>query len=175
MAAPYIGEIRMWALPFAPKDWAMCNGQMLNVHDNPALYALIGAEFGGNGVSTFALPDLRGRVLVGEGTDHFGFTYLRGQRGGEENVTLELDEMPKHIHDFMATNQIGDSNVAQEGSGFASSAGTGMIYSNSSMNIQQLHPSIVDAQGGGMSHNNVQPSLVINYCISLKGTFPPRN
>ena len=168
MSDPYIGEIRMFGGTFAPAGWAFCDGQLLPISENDALFTLIGTTYGGDGQETFALPDLQGRVPV-----HQGNGFVLGQKAGVESVTLTTQQLPIHTHAFLASQDQGattnpPSNVV------ASIPGGGSAYIQDqaavAMNQQSLMP-----QGGSQPHENVQPFLCISFIISLFGIFPQQN
>jgi len=165
MSEPFIGEIRLFTYNFAPKGWAFCNGQLLPINQNFALFSLLGTTYGGDGTTNFALPDLRGRVALHEGT---GFPL--GQTGGEATHTLTVSELPSHTHQASGSSDAANT-VLPGNSVWAHS--DNLVY-NQSANLQ-MSPSAISAVGGGQAHNNMQPYLVLNYCISLQGTFPSQN
>ena len=185
MSQPFIGEIRMFGLTFAPQHWAKCDGQSMPINDNTALFSLLGITFGGDGRTTFNLPDFRGRVPIhiGDYTTNYGtFTYNTGTKGGAETVTLNLNEMPAHSHTAYGVNQDGDERTP-------SNTGLRMLgnmvtasspYYGPASNLTNMgSPSVLSALGGpgggAQSHPNIQPTLVVNFCISLSGLYPPRN
>ena len=174
MSDQFVGEIRAFPFNFAPKGWAMCNGQLLSISQNTALFSLLGTTYGGDGKSNFALPNLQGRVGIHMGQGPGLSNYVEGQTGGEENHTLLLSEMPVHAH---AVN--GNANAANTDSlsnAFpASTAATGgNTYSNATDGTT-MNPGVIAPAGGGLPHNNLQPYLTLNYCIALQGIFPPRS
>lgn len=168
MAEPFIAEIRAWGFPWAPRNWSTCDGQILQIAQNQSLYALIGTTYGGDGVTTLGLPELRGRVPL-----HRGQTHRTGQRGGVEDVTLTVGEMPQHRHEMRASADPADQG-APTGHALASFDSSSGMYSDGSVNAT-MASGMVSHAGGGMSHTNIQPSLVINFTISLSGLFPSRN
>jgi microcystin-dependent protein len=172
MANPYVSEIQLFAFPFPPKGWALCNGATMSIATNQALFALLGTTFGGNGTTTFNLPDLRGRTAIGYGKSSTGSSYAWGQVGGEEAHSLTMQEMPAHNHIMQGTSAPADQN-APNGSLLAG-AGTAPLFS---VGQDGALPAQNFIAGTGMSqgHPNIQPYLVLNYCISLNGIFPPRN
>lgn len=165
MSTPFLGEIKMVAFNFAPKGWALCNGQLLPINQNQALFSILGTTYGGNGQTTFALPDLRGRSPV-----HPGSQVILGQVGGEENHTLTIAEMPAHTH-----QAAGDANSATVASP------TGNVWAASDNNPfssapdTTMNPASVGTAGGSQPHPNQQPYLVVNFVIALQGIFPSRN
>lgn len=169
MSTPYLSELRVFSFNFPPKGWAACNGQVLPINSNQALFALLGTTYGGNGTTTFALPDLQGRVAIG-GVD--GAESL-GTRGGAASVTLSGAQLPAHTHPaFGSTSATTNSPNATVLPGtFA----TDFAYSPSATSLSAMGPAAVTSAGGGQAHANYQPSLALNVCIALVGIFPSRN
>jgi microcystin-dependent protein len=166
MAEPFLSEIRIFSFNYAPKGWALCNGQFLPINQNQALFALLGTTYGGNGQTTFALPDLRGRVPI-----HFGDGFTLGQAGGKEFHTLTQSEMPAHNHFAQAaTNQ---TNAAIPGGQWLGQALN--QYNANVASLTTLTPQTIGSFGGSQPHENREPSLVLNFCIALQGIFPSRN
>lgn len=163
--APYIGEIRMFAGSFAPYGWNWCDGTLLQIADWEMLFDLIGTTYGGDGQTTFALPDLRGRIPVHQGN---GFT--PGQTGGVEEVTLTVDELPAHSHPLAASTNLGTAN-SPIGSVVAQSPSI-KLYRTSAPSAA-LAPNADESIGGGQSHTNIQPVLAVGFIISLHGYYPP--
>ncbi|MEP9360241.1 tail fiber protein [Sphingomonas sp. KR3-1] len=157
---------------FAPKNWVMCNGQFLPINQNQALFSLLGTTYGGNGQTTFALPDLRGRVPI-----HVGNGYTLGQTGGEAAHTLSINEMPTHTHFVQASNAVGDKvNPNFGGTGYVLAAEPGNTYATGfTPNAVALNAGTVASNGGGQAHENMQPYLTLTYCIALVGIFPSPN
>ena len=170
MANPFIGEIKAFAGNFAPQNWALCNGQTLSIAQNPALFSLIGTYYGGNGTTTFALPDLRGRGVV-----HQGGSGVIGQTGGAETVTLTTANLPAHNHAINATNSAGTVANPSASVALAATPSGEPIYNNSTSSPVALAQAAVGSSGGGTPHDNRQPYLGINYIIALFGVFPSRN
>ena len=175
----YIGEIRIFAGTFAPQDWLFCNGQLLSINDNQALYSLLGTTYGGDGQNTFALPDMRSRAAVGMGQSSGGSTYVQGQMQGIENVTLTTSQMPAHQHPVQATPRattgtpaVGSPTGAyfgdQGGKVYAANDGSAQLGPNSIVNGQAT------AAGGSQPHPNIQPYLAISYIIATQGIYPSR-
>ncbi len=165
MAEPFLGEIRVFSFAFAPKGWAQCNGQTLPINQNQALFSLLGTTFGGNGVTTFMLPNAQNRCFLG-----FNGTYPLGAAAGETAHTLIDQEIPSHTHIVSVSNQAG--TAATPSGNFYANTGTEKLYvtsapSNSAVALLPV--------GGSQPHNNQQPSLVLNFCIALQGIFPSRN
>jgi microcystin-dependent protein len=181
MQDPYVGQITLYPYNFAPRGWAMCQGQLLPISQNSALFSLIGTVFGGNGISNFALPDLRGRVPVGIGQPPGGSAYGMGEIGGIENVTLLNNEMPAHNHALNATTTQGTDNnpsnaiLASPAVGRGGSGSSGQPYNPGTPPNTTLLPTSLAFAGNNLPHNNVQPSLVLTPCIALTGVFPARN
>ena len=168
MAEPFVSEIRMFGFDFAPKDWAKCDGTLINISQNPALYSLLGNAFGGDGHTNFALPDLRGRVPVHSD----GSPYPRGVMAGQEVVTLTTAELPIHTHNVnVCSNEAGSQSAA----GMYLGANNAFAVYSAPQNLAALNNTSVSMEGGGQWHNNMQPSLVVNFCIALMGTYPSRN
>lgn len=171
MAIPFYGQISMFGFNYAPKDWALCDGQVVAISQNPAVYALLSNRYGGDGVNTYAYPDLRGRVPICQGALYSNF-YDMGDKGGVETVALSELEMGSHTHNCLASNQIADKNGPSTKRRFA--LATQNIYA-SAENLVALFPATSSPSGGGQPHNNVQPTITINFCIALDGIFPSRN
>jgi microcystin-dependent protein len=186
---PYLSEIALFPFNFAPKGWAMCNGQFLPINQNQALFSLLGTTYGGNGQTTFALPDLRGRVPLGFGQGPAATTYQLGEIGGSEAVTLGVPHLPAHAHAIdanalTATARCGSGQADQRspsgGVPATEAAGVTATYSNSSPDANMRAGSVAvgttsSATGGGQPHSNQQPYLALTYCIALQGVFPSRN
>lgn len=172
MAEPFTGEIKMFAFNFNPKNWAKCDGQLLPVRDNVELYSLIGITFGGNGTTDFALPDFRGRCPIHNGRDEMGNYYEMGEKGGYENIPLHSQQMPRHNHTLNATSEVGDGGRAKTTSMFAT--GNALTYGNAE-DLTSLSSATSGGTGESETHYNVMPSIVINFCIALQGTYPSRN
>lgn len=165
MAQPYVGEIRMFAGNFAPAGWMLCEGQLLPISENETLFNLIGTTYGGDGQNTFALPDLRGRLAVHQGS---GFTLA--QTGGTEEVTLTLNQIPSHNHLWPVTAQ-NASNRSPQNNAYANTLNSD-IYDDSAVTFTPMANNMVVATGGSQPHTNLMPYLCINYIISLFGIFP---
>jgi len=173
MADPFVAEIRVFGFNFAPKGWAFCNGQLLPISQNTALFALLGTTYGGNGKSTFALPNLQGNCAMHPGQGPGLSLHDLGETGGTPAVTLLISEIPVHTHGVLAAPSIvaGDTNIAA-GNAFAKSS-QGNSYAPAA-NLTQLNPTAVSIAGGSLPHNNMMPYLTLNFCIALQGVFPPR-
>ncbi len=173
MAEPFLGEVKMVSFNYAPRNWALCDGAILPIMQNTALYSLLGTTFGGDGVSTFALPDLRGRTPINSLLNPYVY---QGDFGGLEEVALSMSEMPPHTHDVVANNVPADAKAAKLTTDeFAISDTTG-IYGNAT-NLVSFHEKAVSEAGSAstVSHNNMQPSTVTNFVIALEGRYPPRS
>jgi microcystin-dependent protein len=179
MAEPFLGQIMLVGFNFAPQGWAFCNGQLLSISQNTALFSLLGTTYGGNGTTTFALPDLRGRAAVGFGQGPGLSNYDLGQSTGTETVTLTAGQMPSHNH-LVAANAAtatvpspGGADLAQSYDATARHAVN--TYSTPPMTAPvTLDPATVQQSGGSQPHSNIQPALALNYIIALQGIFPSR-
>jgi microcystin-dependent protein len=165
MAEPFLSEIRLMSFEFAPKGWALCNGQLLPINQNQALFSLLGTTYGGDGRVNFALPDLRGRVPV-----HVGGGHTLGERGGEQAHTLSIAELPTHTHIEQASPSAGDT---PNPTGAVPAAASNVYRDPDS--LVALNPASVTAIGGSQAHLNMQPFLTISFCIALQGIFPSQN
>jgi microcystin-dependent protein len=164
----YLGEIRLVPYTFAPTGWALCAGQLLPINQNQALFALLGNTYGGDGKTTFALPDLRGRVPLGAGTGATGSTYPVGSTGGEETVKLAVGQLPAHSHPVHANS--GAATTKEPVGGVPAKGGAYAATQNGTMGAAMLGKT-----GGGQAHENRQPYLSLNYIIALAGIFPSQN
>ena len=175
MSEPFIAEIRIFAGNFAPRGWAFCNGQVLPISQNTALFSLIGTTYGGDGRTTTALPNMQGRAPMHAGRGP-GLTDRRiGARGGVEMVTLSAAQMANHSHPMMAVGtDLGEDRPAV-GRAFARSTGGNMYQTDSTSNLVNLHTDALPADGGGQAHTNVQPFLTLNFIIALVGLYPSRS
>lgn len=169
MSEPFLGEIRLFPYTFAPRGWAFCAGQIMSIAQNTALFSLLGVTYGGNGQTTFGLPDLRGRVAVSSGQGPGLSNYTLGQVAGTETVTLTTNEMPMHNHLVNASSQASSasrpSGAVPSGGGAYTGASDGTV----------MNPSMIGVAGGSQPHENLQPYLTLNYCIALEGIYPSRN
>ena len=171
---PILGQICLFGFNWAPRGWAQCNGQLLPISQNTALFSLLGTLYGGDGITTFGLPDLRGRVAIGAGQGPGLSAYTQGEQTGTENVTLISSQMPSHTH-LMTASTDSQSSGSPGGNSFGS-AGRGAgdnVYAKGATNLIPMGCSVTPA-GGGQPHNNLQPLLVLNYCIALEGVYPSR-
>ena len=170
MAEPFLAETRIMSFNFPPKGWALCNGQFLPINQNQALFSLLGTNYGGNGQTTFALPNLRGRTPI-----HFGYNYPIGQTGGEESHTITMAELPTHKHTLINTNQAVDTNIPAAGTSTLGNTAPNQVYNSSGQNLVAMNPASVSNIGGSQPHLNMQPFLALNFCIALQGIFPSPN
>jgi microcystin-dependent protein len=173
VSEPFLSEIRIMSFGFAPKGWAQCNGQFLPINQNQALFSLLGTVYGGNGQTTFALPDLRGCVPLHEGGGH-----TLGEKAGAQAVTVNMSEMPMHNHDFSQNTAVvsGSANAtaaAPTNNYWANNGST--AYSSGGVSLGAMAPSAVSTVGGSQAHLNMQPFLALNFCIALQGIFPSQN
>ena len=173
MSEPFVAEIRIFGFSFAPKGWAFCNGALLSISQNTALFSLLGTTYGGDGKSNFALPDMQGRVPLHPGQGPGLSLFDLGESGGEEIVTLLSNQIPAHTHPANCTNAVGTSydptgNVWSTDGAGNNEYGSGPVAG-------QMSPSAVLPTGGSQPHDNIQPSLVMNFCIALQGIFPARS
>ena len=167
MAEPFLSEIRIMSFEFAPKGWALCNGQLLPINQNQALFSLLGTSFGGDGRVNFALPDLRGRVPI-----HVGSGHTLGERGGEQAHTLSIAELPTHTHVLNATST--DGNAIIPGGNLLARSVT-QIYNAHISNLVTMAAGTITNVGGSQAHLNMQPFLTLTFCIALQGIFPSPN
>ncbi len=170
MSEPFLSEVKMVGFDFAPRGWAFCDGQILPINQNQSLYSLLGTTYGGDGRTSFGLPDLRGRTPV-----HFDSTIWQGQKGGEESHTLTTAEMPQHAHSSSANTATGDqgSDTSPTNNVLASQARRELPIYGQPANLTRLSP--VANTGGGQPHENMQPFLAVRFCIALQGVFPSRS
>ncbi|HRQ64618.1 MAG TPA: tail fiber protein [Xanthomonadaceae bacterium] len=166
MAEPFLSEIRLMSFVFAPKGWALCNGQTLPINQNQALFSLLGTTYGGNGQTNFALPDLRGRTPI-----HVGSGHSLGQSGGEQAHTLSVAELPTHVHAVNASSAASGGSAAPTGRYLG---GGNNVY-HAPASLTAMNPASVGNAGGSQAHLNMQPFLTINFCIALQGIFPSPN
>jgi microcystin-dependent protein len=172
MSAPFVAEIRVLPYSFAPQGWAWCNGQILPISQNTALFSLLGTYYGGDGKSTFALPNLQGSVPVGQGQSSTGTDYFLGQQAGEDSVTLLNSEIPFHTHQL---NAVESDSVDRQPGGNYLAKGVGVdLYGNNTDSTTTMAPQMITPSGGSLPHNNMQPYLTVNFCIAMQGVFPPR-
>jgi len=171
MADPFLGQISIFSFAFAPKGWAFCNGQILSIAQNTALFALLGTTYGGDGVTTFALPNLQTRDAVSQGQGPGLSNYTLGQTGGEAGHSLTGQEMPSHTHGAATASDT--SQMSPQAHYWAPNTQTNATYASSGGGA--MAPNAVGLSGNGLPHPNVQPNLSLNFCIALVGVFPSRN
>lgn len=167
MAEPFLAEIRIMSFGFPPKGWALCDGQLLPINQNQALFSLLGTTYGGDGRVNFGLPDLQSRTPI-----HMGSGHTLGERGGEQAHTVSISEVPTHVHSGMATSTNG-AVIIPTGNLLAS--GTPQLYHAPDPNLTPLNAGTVGSVGGSQAHLNMQPFLVLNFSIALQGIFPSQN
>jgi microcystin-dependent protein len=170
MAEPFLSEIRIMSFNFAPKGWALCNGQLLPINQNQALFALLGTMYGGDGRVNFALPDLRGRTPI-----HMGDGHTLGERGGEPAHTLSIAELPQHVHVAQATTAQADQNSnGPAPSRMPAQSNFSALYAAAG-SLQAMAPNALSNVGGSQAHENMEPYVTLNFCIALQGIFPSQN
>ena len=164
MAEPFLSEIRIFSFGFAPKGWALCNGQLLPINQNQGLFSLLGTTYGGDGRVNFALPNLQGRAPIHEGSGH-----TLGEKGGEQGHTLSISELPTHTHTLNGTSSTGTLIIA---AGNLPGTSPSQMYQAPDANLVAMNPASIPNVGGSQAHLNMQPFLVLNLCIALQGIFP---
>jgi len=175
MADPFVAEIRIFPFNFAPKGWAWCNGQLLPISQNTALFSLLGTTYGGDGKSNFALPNMQGNAPIHAGQGPGLSLYDLGQTGGTETVTLLQSEMPAHPHSMRAHNgDQADHQIPGPTTSIAQSANGNAYQSTTNSNLTQLADQVLTLAGGSLPHNNMMPYLTLYFNIALQGVFPPR-
>ena len=170
MSTPFLAELRIMSFNFAPKGWAVCNGQLLAINSNQALFSLLGTTYGGNGQTTFGLPNLQGRVAM-----HAGSGHTQGERAGEEAHTVIASEMAAHLHPAQADVKQGDALTDNPNGAYLAYTTGNPMYSSGSSNMVTMYPQMVSNYGGSQAHENRQPFLALNVCIALQGIFPSRS
>ena len=173
MSEPFLAEIRMVGFNFAPRGWAFCDGQILPINQNQSLFSLLGTTYGGDGRTSFALPDLRGRTPIHVGRSDGGVDHRLGQKSGAETHALAVNEMPQHSHGVLATGESGDTPLP----GGNHLAGFNNAYANEETMLASpvgVGQALANA-GGSQAHNNMQPYLAVHFCIALQGLFPSPN
>lgn len=166
MAEPFLSEIRMMSFVFPPKGWALTNGQLLPINQNQALFSLLGTTFGGDGRVNFGLPDFRGRTPI-----HVGSSHTLGERGGEQAHTLNISELPQHTH-VLNANSTSTGNVNNPSGALLANSAPAEFYSSVPGTLSALNAGTIANTGGSQAHLNMQPFLVISFCIALQGIFP---
>ena len=174
MADPFVSEIRVVGFNFPPKGWAFCDGQLLPLSQNTALFSLLGTMYGGDGKSTFGLPEIQGQAVVGPGQSQGTSEYFEGERGGAENITLLTSEMPIHNHGAQASIDDAQFQAPAPDRALATSNPGFAYQTNSTQNLVNMNAQTITMAGGSLPHNNMQPYLVLNFVIALQGVFPQR-
>jgi len=179
MTDQFVGEIRLFGFNFAPQGWAFCAGSFMQISQNTALFSLLGTQYGGDGITTYALPDLRSRVPIHSGQSTAGNFFTQGLMGGEETVTIVPTSMPSHGHTFSGSSASANDKRPKSGAAFAKTTKPGPVspgdnYYAAPGTLTALNANTVGVNGSGLPHNNLQPYLTINFCIALQGIFPPR-
>jgi microcystin-dependent protein len=164
MAEPFLSEIRIMSFGFPPKGWALCDGQLLPINQNQALFSLLGTTYGGDGRVNFGLPNLQGRAPI-----HFGSGHTLGERGGEQGHTLSISEIPTHVHSLVGTSNTGSLIIA---AGNLLGSSPSQMYQAPDNNLAAMNPASIANVGGSQAHLNMQPFLVLNFSIALQGIFP---
>jgi len=178
MSNPFVCEIRIFPFNFAPKGWAFCDGQLMSISQNTAVFSLVGTFYGGDGKSTFALPNLQGcsamHTTQYAGNSPFG-QFSIGQTGGEDFVTLLTSEMPAHSHTMQGDADVNNASAVSPSGAVPVNSSPKLIYSNATApQLVMMNPAMVSVAGGSQPHNNLMPYLTLNYCIALQGVYPPR-
>lgn len=174
MSEPFIGQMMIVGFNFAPKGWALCDGQLLPIAQNTALFSLLGTTYGGDGRTTFALPDMRGRSPIEPGRGPGLSIYTWGEEGGTEDVTLTLSQLPVHNHQMSAYNQVGNAFSPSNATWAEDAAATAITYSTEDPNVP-MSMSAIGNTGGSQPHTNIQPYLAMYFCIALVGLYPSRS
>lgn len=173
MSDPFLAEIRIMANNFAPKGWAFCNGQVMPISQNTALFSLLGTNYGGDGRSTFALPDLQGRMPMHPGNGPGLSPHVLGESAGTANVALQPSELPAHTHQLMHSGTTASSPAPGLSSGFGRT-GSAQVYAGGGSTATPAGSQALGVNGSSVPHNNLQPYLTLNFCIALQGIFPQR-
>jgi microcystin-dependent protein len=174
MSNPFVAEIRIFPFNFAPTGWAFCDGQILPLSQNTALFSLLGTTYGGDGKSNFALPNMQGNAPMHPGQGPGLSLHDLGETGGSDTVTLLESEIPSHSHALMAVNNVPLVNNPTPSTGIARSVGGDLYQTTTNSSIVQMSDNTVAPAGGDQPHNNLMPYLTLNFCIALQGVFPPR-
>jgi len=166
---PFLAEIKIFSFNFAPKGWALCNGQFIPINQNQALFALLGTTYGGNGQTNFALPDFRARAPI-----HFGNGHNIGERAGEQAHTINISELPQHRHLVQVKTDAVSTNIPSNQTIFGNTA-PNQVYNGTGENLVSMNNTSLSSIGGSQAHLNMQPYLALNFCIALLGVFPSQN
>lgn len=175
MSSPFVAEIRIFPFNFPPKGWAFCNGQIMPLSQNTALFSLLGTTYGGNGQSTFALPDLQGSAAMHPGQGNGLSQRFLGEQAGEPSLTLLTTEIPAHQHQFGGAAAAGGDKQDPTGCIWAQVPGRAVVFLYGTAANGAVNPNAMPLTGGSLPHNNLQPYLALNFCIAMQGVFPPRN
>ncbi|MEA2937015.1 MAG: hypothetical protein QOC56_519 [Alphaproteobacteria bacterium] len=179
MASPYVGEIRCFGFNFAPQGWAFCNGQLMAISSNELLFSIIGTTYGGDGSTTFGLPNLQGQIPMHWGSGPGGFTTVVGEVQGTTLVTLTTNQMPAHVHTItavdLASGGVVERTPQPNSNAFLASSNPSGVWNSAPTLNAPFAPNTLSSQGGSQPHENMQPYLVVNFCIALEGLFPTRN
>jgi len=171
---PFVAEIRIFPFNFAPKGWAFCDGQILPLSQNTALFSLLGTTYGGDGKSNFALPNMQGNAPMHPGQGPGLSLHDLGETGGSDTVTLLESEIPSHAHSMMGINNTPQDTIPTPADGYARSSGGNAYQATANQNIAQMSANTIAPAGGDQPHNNLMPYLTLNFCIALQGVYPPR-
>jgi microcystin-dependent protein len=174
MSNPFVAEIRIFPFNFAPKGWAFCAGQLLTISQNTAVFSLLGTFYGGDGKVTFALPNLEGSVAMHSDQYSGGGQYPLGSQSGSDTVTLLTSEMPAHPHLVQCDTNALNTSLTSPSANVPGNTSPKLIYSTTATPTAQMSPFMIGIAGNSQPHNNLQPYLVLNYCIALQGVYPPR-
>jgi microcystin-dependent protein len=173
MASPFVAEVRVFGFNFPPKGWAFCNGQLLPISQNTALFSLLGTFYGGDGKSTFGLPNMQGNLSISQGQGPGLQDYFIGQSSGSQNVTLLASEMPLHNHSLMTDTADPVDGSSPANAALGKSAST-LLYTNATTPLTQMNPAGIGPKGNSLPHNNMMPYLCLNFCIAMQGVYPAR-
>ncbi|MEA2904164.1 MAG: hypothetical protein QOI12_1551 [Alphaproteobacteria bacterium] len=174
MSQQFLGQIQPYGFGFAPRHWALCNGQILSIAQNTALFSLLGTMYGGNGQTTFALPNLQSRVPMHKGS-FVGDNYFQGEEQGQETVTLNISELPLHSHPFIGMNGNANGRAPTDGAAMSNALPVNPYYATANTSLTTINFATASVVGGNQTHTNLQPYLTINWCIAMNGIFPARN
>lgn len=174
MSDPFVAEIRIFPFNFAPRGWAFCDGQLMPISQNTALFSLLGDVYGGDGNATFALPDLQGRAAMHPGQGQGLSLHVLGEQGGSDRVTLLQSEIPSHVHGLQAAGNNATQGTLTNGVALGTTAGGALYQSQTVTNLVPMSANALTPMGGDQPHNNMQPYLTLNFCIALQGIFPQR-
>lgn len=174
MADPFVAEIRIFPFGYAPKGWAFCDGQLLPLSQNTALFSLLGTTYGGDGKSSFGLPDMQGNTPMHPGEGPGLSTHFLGEMSGTTTVTLLETEIPLHPHTVMAAGALGNRTTPQDNAISRPTGSTPFVPASTNPPIVKMAAGVITPSGGSLPHNNMQPFLTLNFCLALQGVYPPR-